>query len=121
MFGTIRASLPWRQVFNLSVSPARIPQVKNSWPRVERLRSRPSCRDSLSTVLAHAAGDDHREVLAQFAADYLAEYDQPLGVIVSFAAYAITEFTPPVPGASAASGENGDGSDFSGDLDNRVT
>ena len=28
-------------------------------------------------------------------ADYLAEYDQPLGVIVSFAAYAITEFTPP--------------------------
>ena len=24
---------PWRQVFNLSVTRARIPQVKNSWPR----------------------------------------------------------------------------------------
>ena len=38
---------PWRQVFNLSVSPVSIPQVKNSWPRAELLRvqenrSRPS-------------------------------------------------------------------------------
>ena len=42
---------PWRQVLNLSVSPVRIPQVKNSWPRVELLRSRPSCRDSLNFSL----------------------------------------------------------------------
>jgi hypothetical protein len=26
---------PWRQVFNLSVAPSRIPQVKNSWPRID--------------------------------------------------------------------------------------
>jgi hypothetical protein len=43
---------PWRQVFNLSVSPASIPQVKNSWPQVELLRSRPSCRDSLTPPVA---------------------------------------------------------------------
>ena len=31
----------WRQVFNLSVSPTSIPQVKNSWPRGKPLRSYP--------------------------------------------------------------------------------
>ncbi len=40
--------LPWRQVFNLSVAQVRIPQVKNSWPRVELLWSRSSCRHGLA-------------------------------------------------------------------------
>ena len=34
-FVTVRLLPPWRQVFNLSVSPARIPQVKKSWPRAD--------------------------------------------------------------------------------------
>ena len=34
LFHTTCALPPWRQVFNLSVARVRIPQVKNSWPRI---------------------------------------------------------------------------------------
>jgi hypothetical protein len=42
---------PWRQVFNLSVSPAPIPQVKNSRPRVETVCHAPP-RTSITVAWA---------------------------------------------------------------------
>ena len=51
MFDTGCALPPVAASFQLARVPARIPQVKNSWPRVELLRSRSSCRISLNTSL----------------------------------------------------------------------
>jgi len=40
VFGTIRVAPRGGTFSNVSVSPTSIPQVKNSWPRVQLLRSR---------------------------------------------------------------------------------